>query len=96
MSGHTPGPWDVSRVGYETYVRQGIFSDGDTSIAHVYQAFGCLEANAALIAAAPDLLAAATDVFEVMADTGYYNLFKKQLDALRAAIAKAEGTSSAS
>lgn len=37
--------------------------------------------------AAPDLLDAGHNLFEVMADTGYYNLFKPQLDALRTAIA---------
>ena len=99
-SKHTPGPWKVSptddtvvidATGAEVAAIDGDYNDPDT--------WPQMEANARLIAAAPDLLDAlqnlldeAEDVFVCMADaTGidrhnYPSAFK----AARAALAKAE------
>lgn len=49
--GHTPGPWTVLDEGYE---RCGIFDGSNCQIAKVN--IGHQEANARLIAAAPELL----------------------------------------
>jgi len=84
VSGHTPGPWTV----------QGAYIGTDD--AHVAQVkgegrgvtFQRAEANAALIAAAPDLLAVLQDV----ADFWVGGDVPPELDArMRAAIAKATG-----
>jgi hypothetical protein len=57
---HTPGPWaaeDVRSGKYHVYFR--INAQGESAhIAGVYPHYGNAEANARLIAAAPDLLAA--------------------------------------
>ena len=85
---HTPGPWQQGRYGPESFEVQGehrtlaivrpVFSDAVTL------------ANARLIAAAPELLAAcerALAFVESMPDNDNVGL----ADCLRAAIAKAEG-----
>jgi hypothetical protein len=58
-SGHTPGPWETAMMptkcyGPMVYVKQAGSSQGITSAA---SPAACSEANARLIAAAPDLLA---------------------------------------
>ena len=52
---HTPGPWDVSDVQRD---REFLIHNGATDIAVTYWALGDCAANARLIAAAPELLAA--------------------------------------
>jgi hypothetical protein len=86
MSKHTPGPWRVVDVPGEashvigannfTVVRGGYVSDMDT-------------ANARLIAAAPDLLAA----LQLIANFSNQDVSDMVREIARAAIAKAEGTS---
>lgn len=55
---HTPGPWFLDHYG-------GVTANGE-DVAHVVGAYGCVEneANARLIAAAPDLLAALRGLFD--------------------------------
>ena len=107
MSGHTPGPWEQShRKGcdgvYEVF-RTQVYpaSDPDNTIATLHwhsvktdEGFATdREANARLIAAAPDLLAAledALDAWETHNKTGDGMQGHWESDA-RAAIAKAKG-----
>ena len=85
---HTPGPWVAREYDGRIYIDtiEGLFRPG-------YMATGVLsfdargnEANARLIAAAPELLEALIDMVESVgaADPGVYDL-----DQARAAIAKA-------
>lgn len=92
MSTHTPGPWVVSHD--KKYDQQRI-SANDAPIAVTKD-----EANARLIAAAPDLLDVARNVGGI--DDGWLKgahpeLLRKAIlqirDEARAAIAKAEGAS---
>ena len=84
MSKHTPGPWDVSHVGhsqplpcdFRVHTESGATRDE-------------WEANAALIAAAPDLLAALKAAIACIP----INQDKTVHEQARAAIAKAEGGS---
>jgi hypothetical protein len=83
---HTPGPWETNRAargGIGVYTRQG------ATVCKVTQWRGSLgqattEANAALIAAAPDMLAALMLAEQNATD-------RTALAAIRAAIAKAKG-----
>lgn len=102
MTGHTPGPWTVAEPG-EVDEHYGVL-DGFGHTASVYgypeEASAAL-ANARLISAAPDLLAACQavahdlqaaldgDDFSGMPDA---ELFRAFLNVLLPAIAKAEGT----
>lgn len=91
MSAHTPGPWWVCND--ELVLSQ----DGD--IAEIFSPKGkVLEANALLIAAAPDLLAALIKILERYTalansgDVGFWDCeLEPQVIASRAAIAKAIG-----
>ena len=94
---HTPGPWKVSPVlpGYYEWVRN---SDGHlvADCASILPSEEC-EANAALIAAAPEMLGALEDlvhdieVYEFEGDFEDDDDFKTTVDKARAAIAKARG-----
>jgi hypothetical protein len=77
MSSFTPGPWILR---YANRVTRADDMDGTKSIAHVYE---CREQNANL-----RLIAAAPDMYEAIAnsDDAHWT------PAMRAAIAKAEGT----
>ncbi len=94
MSGHTPGPWlaDDGEGGDWVVAAE---SDGDV-IAPLFMATGHYDdakANAYLIAAAPDLLAALRDLMPLMAECDCINSDRQQplcpCRAARAAIAKA-------
>lgn len=79
---HTPGPWKVDEDGH-IEAHGGIVCmliDTDYTIAQDKQ-------NAALIAAAPDLLEALRGILKIRSG--------RTVKAARAAIAKAEGTSNA-
>lgn len=88
---HTPGPWlvehDTDITGSEASPEIGCV--GKVDIAHVYLRAvpGKTEANARLIAAAPDLLEALRVAEESVGDL-------KALEIVRAAIAKATGDQS--
>lgn len=75
---HTLGPWKVSQPS-GNYI--------DTAAGHSVAAltFSATPADAHLIAAAPDLLAALDEIFNGVGMTG------PTMDAARAAIAKAKG-----
>lgn len=87
---HTPGPWQFYRLSGDDglgYIRADpedgleIAHHGDSGRAREEN-----EANGALIAAAPDLLAALKAMVDELSDEGDWPIF----DAARAAIAKAE------
>lgn len=91
MDKHTPGPWHISDNGEEF----GIYPpDGISPIGFVdYGNSG--DANAKLIAAAPDMLATLKSVrsaiVEKAPDTLWADLIGTAVDVIDAAIAKAEG-----
>lgn len=89
MSGATPGPWIAVANRGNNAVSDVVDRDGYT-IAHCRNvSVGCWDANARLIAAAPDLLAALEDLCAAYeACNGKDHPAYKQA---RAAIAKAEG-----
>jgi hypothetical protein len=107
MSTHTPGPWKVFRV--EDGANKGkIIGIGDADAGGVTDPFGGLwrsgkelEANAELIAAAPDLLAPAQDAIAILDvaidlwNSSYPDeedeVFSDLQARFRAAIAKATG-----
>ena len=86
MTKHTPGPW-ILHMGFdETYT---ISDTGGCEIGHIYcesMGDGEHEANARLIAAAPELLEAAKAVAK------WLGRDIDDWDSLRTAIAKAEST----
>lgn len=94
---HTPGPWDTSRDATPEYHYQATVSDeGGERVATAFVS----EANARLIAAAPDLLAAADYASRMLdgrmvgcqdGDDKNIDLLGECLRELRDAIAKAEG-----
>ena len=101
MSGHTPGPWffvpgPTDKHGHS----RAVVYHGSENICNLYVAGrkrdDTVMGDAALIAAAPELLAAclaAQEALYVCAAGGETGFDKKYnaLDTLRAAIAKAEG-----
>ena len=103
MNKHTPGPWwlgrDQSHFGSLTSIIGG--SDSTGGIRSVAEVGGPdideAEANARLIAAAPDLLTACREFVRFaelpnVVDRGDYIRYQaKAIGAARAAIAKAEG-----
>ncbi len=95
---HTAGPWSVSDetdiYGTENDPANGCI--GRVDVAHVYLRTvpGRTEANAALIAAAPDLLAALQSLHDRARLYGGTKGGKMDLEQARAAIAKATGAAS--
>ena len=92
MSKHTPGPWKAE--GWESVVVND--TNGNTLVLMPGASYGlaAVKANARLIAAAPDLLAACKAVDDAW--TGGENgdwrgALDRALGMARAAIAKAEG-----
>ena len=89
MSTHTPGPWSLGRLSGERVV----MADGESGLIRVADcrdpdehAEGTERANARLIAAAPDLLAALAALREAAAKN-VVSIY--ELNAADAAIAKA-------
>lgn len=82
---HTPGPWTHEGNGDITGIEDNGFGRGPVHVCSVYlrTVEGRTEANANLIAAAPDLLAACLEVAQ-----GYTT---RGSEMARAAIAKAQG-----
>jgi len=93
MQNHTKGPWYVARP--KEAARNGSPILATSESVGVYFAHGSNgEANARLIAAAPDLLAALLRLVGNHADLGEIDLSTEEraaLDQCRAAIAKANG-----
>lgn len=93
---HTPGPWEVSKG----FHKNRIADSDDAAIGYALGSNDEAEANARLIAAAPEMLEAlyeAEEYFDNRADadndeTGFVpNTEMKLLVSIRAAIAKATG-----
>lgn len=86
---HTPGPWIIeSGVGFYSIIcRDGGKYDGATIAHEVCNG----EANAQLIAAAPDLLEACKYAVRELGPESEGVCCWQAFDALQAAIAKAEG-----
>ena len=98
MTKHTPGPWESSRENYSFLKRElTIFSiTTNDCVAKLPSAWVNKQANARLIAAAPELLEALDFCLSAMGAalvTGDVNspTMQKARKAARAAIAKAEG-----
>jgi hypothetical protein len=86
MSKHTPGPWEIdTRHGLAVGPCRIRMSDSPTAAS-----MAAKMADARLIAAAPDLLAACHAIFDHYDET---DLMTGDIETLRAAIAKAEGAS---
>jgi phosphoribosylcarboxyaminoimidazole (NCAIR) mutase len=83
MSKHTPGPW------YQH--RETVQAPNGTLVATLANANGTCNANAALIAAAPELLAALEALNLAVCKAGYGNTGMPELTQAWAAIAKATG-----
>ena len=85
---HTQGPWAITDDFIGVYDQQGrcvadMDSEGAPEIGYDESL-----ANARLIAAAPDMLAALEDAVEALTEARYY---PSELERFRAAIAKAKG-----
>jgi hypothetical protein len=92
---HTPGPWRISDgVSSHVYLIDGRIDGQSSAVAEIVFAHARNPADARLIAAAPDLLAALRDVLRIAtaASIGVSGN-QPRLDRARAAIAKAEGRS---
>ncbi len=90
---HTPGPWSLVGMLIEAPREQAICSMKPPH----FNGYANAEANARLIASAPDLLAACQNAANVLAAlaTGHLESIDRDSPALaqlRAAIAKAKGT----
>jgi hypothetical protein len=91
---HTPGPWKAQPAGYPTRQWDIVADSGRRNVAETICDH---EANARLIAAAPELLAACEGVLGVLnhgtptKEDGTPNTHWKHIDIIRAAIAKATG-----
>ena len=91
---HTPGSWFAAPDTTNNNGDYGIWTDdGPFNIATVHGSGNSQAlANAALIAAAPDLLAACEGIMGLLdADLDAVAAWQKEADAVRAAIAKAKG-----
>ena len=95
MSEHTPGPWKIERHYDSGY--KNISAQKHTALAQVVW---CMEdedrspeceANAHLIAAAPELLDALCYLLEASSGQGPHEQWLAAMDQARAAIAKATG-----
>lgn len=88
MSQHTPGPWRIGDAGHT------VFGPKTDAPAPTMVAQRLTRANARLIAAAPDLLAALEDLLD-LGRAGFIRgediAVTRAVDAARAAIAKAKG-----
>jgi hypothetical protein len=85
---HTPGPWFANGDCIEADGPEG---PRDVTVAGVWRNDDDWERNAHLIAAAPELLAAARLANQELLDLGVGSSGSPALRALWAAIAKAEG-----
>ena len=96
---HTPGPWRFEQDGHEPYWNVDMpMQDGSPGYGYANAMVYTTEADARLIAAAPELLAALHDIITCAhVNTPYggkaYCISDGRMDAARAAINKAEGRS---
>ena len=89
---HTPGPWAIARCGENDPKPCGIYSESVATgmVCSIGTQHESAQANAHLIAAAPDLLAAARLANEELLALGVGSSGSPALRALWEAIAKAE------
>lgn len=100
---HTPGPWKADRIGKELYispVNGGFVADMQRDECANDEARAACDADAVLIAAAPDLLAALKDAegwlndsdvaYVISHDKGEQSAYCRMMVAIHAAIAKAQ------
>lgn len=103
MSKHTPGPWVVRslRPAFNTNDLR-IWSHSKGPVANIPASYADQEANARLIATAPEMLAALKDLANEITQSGMIDLddgsetmreINRKRDVAIAAIAKAEGRS---
>jgi len=93
MNAHTPGPWIIDPDATLPLAVIRLSSDENVDgdgICEIGERTPQNEADARLICAAPDLLAAAVDCISC-ADAADYDSMLNALDALRDAITKAKG-----
>lgn len=88
---HTPGPWKATDIdGYEQGFKNRVYSAIGSLVAHVdWYDNGWTPANARLIAAAPELLAALKSGMPWISDHAPTEIWNDAINA----IAKAEGRS---
>ena len=86
MSKHTPGPWTHEGHGDITGTENG--RKYDVACVYLRLPAGRQEANAKLMAAAPDLLNA---LIEIVSADDAHELTQKHIESARATIAKATG-----
>ena len=93
MSKHTPGPWAHTGNGDITGIEDNGFGRGSVDVCSVYlrTVKGRTEANARLIAAAPDLLEALKGALEHWPVPSSICKDRPAYEAARAAIKKAGG-----
>lgn len=95
MSAHTPGPWGIVRHPKPAQVKSilsvGFTANGMASIAWLTGGAIHQDANARLIAAAPDLLAALRALVEAQPNYPSGGYVERYVMRAKAAIAKAEG-----
>jgi hypothetical protein len=89
---HTPGPWQLlpRTEDLPAYVCKDANDKLNTEIAVIYRATDDCDANARLIAAAPELLEALEACFSALNNEGRYQGERSQASR---ALAKAKGTS---
>ena len=96
---HTPGPWHLEEMGYNSssYYIRGSSESGDRltigkgAVAHIPRStVNPMEANARLIAAAPELLEALAEIVSAADGRGWDQL-DPSFSKARSAIAKATG-----
>ena len=81
---HTPGPWAISGIYHSIFI-----APDDGKSGGLAKVFGCgpnAEANARLIASAPDMFDALQDICDAFEDQD-----STLMDQCRAALAKAKG-----
>lgn len=98
---HTPGPWKAAQAANGEWhvfdpraqgAQGSMIARGISSGApHLGEGPACVEANAHLIAAAPELLVAGKRALEILDGIIMGDIPAKEKSMLRAAIAKAEG-----
>lgn len=96
---HTPGPWETKRAATpEAFPQFGVYAENGNGhdLAHVVShgtaRHAETEANARLIAAAPEMLEALRNVAEIMSGADYSHVKADMVRAIcRRAISKAEG-----
>lgn len=86
---HTPGPWDVSKLTSPDYAPEYVVCADASARWHAVVKG---EANARLIAAAPELLAALRRLMPLWDREDVADTWSEDFEAAEAAIAKAEGT----